>query len=117
MSWSKSAARRDGSRKPRLAARHSSHSRQARVQRWRSRVREDGVDQSGKVSLPYGSRLYKIGLGRAHKGRVIGLLIADQNVRVIDAKGELTLDLSRIYPADQAGSSVSDVLRHVTGMS
>ena len=65
------------------------------------RVREDKVDAAGKVSLRYGSRLYKIGLGRAHKGRVIKLLIADQSVRVIDLNGELirelTLDPSRVY--------------------
>jgi transposase InsO family protein len=65
------------------------------------RVREDKVDRTGKVSLRYDSRLYKIGLGRAYKGRQIKLLIADQNVRVIDANGELirelTLDPSRIY--------------------
>jgi transposase InsO family protein len=65
------------------------------------RVREDRVDETGKVSLRYDSRLYKIGLGRAYKGRQIKLLIADQNVRVIDANGELirelTLDPSRIY--------------------
>jgi hypothetical protein len=65
------------------------------------RVREDKVDRTGKVSLRYDGRLYKIGLGRAYKGRQIKLLIADQNVRVIDANGELirelTLDPSRIY--------------------
>jgi len=65
------------------------------------RVREDRVDKAGKVSLRYDSRLYKIGIGRAHKGRVIKLLIADQNVRVIDSDGqlirELTLDPSRNY--------------------
>jgi hypothetical protein len=65
------------------------------------RVREDKVDQTGKVSLRYDSRLYKIGLGRAHKGRAVKLLIADQDVRVIDANGELIrelrLDPSRIY--------------------
>ena len=65
------------------------------------RVREDKVDKAGKVSLRYGSRLYKIGLGRAHKGRVIRLLIADQDVRGIDSNGELirelTLDPSRVY--------------------
>jgi hypothetical protein len=64
-------------------------------------VREDRVDETGKVNLRHDSRLYKIGLGRAHKGRVIKLLIADLNVRVIDAEGELirelTLDPSRIY--------------------
>jgi transposase InsO family protein len=65
------------------------------------RVREDRVDQTGKVSLRYDSRLYKIGLGRAHKGRAVKLLIANQDVRVIDLNGELirelTLDPSRIY--------------------
>lgn len=65
------------------------------------RVRQDKVDKTGKVSLRYGSRLYKIGIGRAHKGRQIKLLIADENVRVIDLNGELirelTLDPSRNY--------------------
>ena len=65
------------------------------------RVRSDRVDQAGKVSLRYDSRLYKIGLGRAHKGRLVKLLIADRNIRVVDLHGELlrelTLDPSRIY--------------------
>jgi transposase InsO family protein len=65
------------------------------------RVREDRVDETGKVSLRYDSRLYKIGLGRAHKGRAIKLLITDRDVRVIDSSGELirelTLDPSRVY--------------------
>jgi hypothetical protein len=62
------------------------------------RVREDRVDATGNVSLRYDNRLYKIGLGRAHKGRAVKLLIAD---RVIDHNGELirelTLDPSRNY--------------------
>ena len=65
------------------------------------RVRNDKVDKTGKVSLRHGSRLYKIGLGRAHKGRTIKLLIADQQIRIIDQHGqlirELTLDASRTY--------------------
>jgi hypothetical protein len=65
------------------------------------RVREDRVDATGKVSLRYHSRLYKIGIGRAHKGRAVKLLIADQNIRVIDSEGELirelTLDPRRNY--------------------
>jgi hypothetical protein len=65
------------------------------------RVREDRVDQIGKVSLRYRSRLYKIGIGGAHKGRAVKLLIADQNIRVIDLEGELirelTLNPSRSY--------------------
>ncbi len=71
------------------------------------RVREDKVDKTGKVSLRYDSKLYKIGVGRAHKGRAIKLLIADQQIRVIDPNGELlrelTLDPSRTYqPITQA---------------
>jgi transposase InsO family protein len=65
------------------------------------RVREDKIDASGKVSLRYDSRLYKIGVGRAHKGRAVKLLIADQQIRVIDLHGELlrelTLDPNRSY--------------------
>jgi transposase InsO family protein len=65
------------------------------------RVRTDKVDATGKVSLRYDSRLYKIGLGRAHKGRTVKLLIADLEIRVIDTNGELirqlTLDPSRNY--------------------
>jgi hypothetical protein len=65
------------------------------------RVREDRVDQTGKVSLRHMSRLHHIGLGRAHKGRQVKLLIADQSIRVITLEGELlrelTLDPSRDY--------------------
>jgi hypothetical protein len=65
------------------------------------RVREDKVDETGKVSLRYHSKLYKIGLGRVYKGCSVKLLIADQRIRVIDLQGELirelTLDPSRVY--------------------
>jgi transposase InsO family protein len=85
------------------------------------RVRQDKVDKTGKVSVRYGSRLYKIGLGRAHKGRVIKLLIADQSVRVIDLNGELirelTLDPSRIYQPLAGSERVYDVPRHLSPMS
>ena len=85
------------------------------------RVREDKVDKAGKVSLRYDSRLYKIGLGRAHKGRAVKLLIADRQIRVIDLEGELirelTLDPSRNYQPISAVYDVSDVPTHVSGMS
>jgi hypothetical protein len=77
-----------------------------RAERQRRRLcgllsRRQGTAQTGKVSLRYDSRLYKIGLGRAHKGRAVKLLIADQSIRVIDSNGELirelTLDPSRTY--------------------
>jgi len=85
------------------------------------RVRCDKVDKAGKVSLRYGSRLYKIGLGRAYKGRAIKLLIADENIRVIDSQGELirelTLDPSRVYQPLSAVYDGHDVPTHVSGMS
>lgn len=85
------------------------------------RVREDKVDKAGKVSLRYDSRLYKIGLGRAHKGRPVKLLIAGQSIRVIDLEGqlirELTLDPSRTYQPISQVYDVHDVPTHVSGMS
>ena len=85
------------------------------------RVRQDKVDATGKVSLRYDSRLYKIGLGRAYKGRRVRLLIADQEIRVIDSDGqlirELTLDPSRNYQPIAAAYDVHDVPRQVSGMS
>jgi transposase InsO family protein len=65
------------------------------------RVRNDTVDAHGKVSLRHNSRLHHIGIGRAHKGQPVKLLIADQHIRIITTDGELirelTLDPSRDY--------------------
>ena len=65
------------------------------------RVRQDKVDNTGKVSLRHLSRLYKIGVGRAHKGQAVKLLIADRDIRIIDLNGQLlrhlTLDPNRTY--------------------
>lgn len=66
------------------------------------RVRQDKVDQGGRVTLRHNSRLHHIGIGRAHKNRPIKLLIADQDIRIIDQQtGELlrqlTLDPNRDY--------------------
>ncbi len=66
------------------------------------RVREDKVDQTGTVTLRHHSRLHHIGIGRAHKGRPIKLLIADRHIRIIDPQTgqlirELTLDPTRDY--------------------
>jgi len=85
------------------------------------RVRQDRVDKAGKVSLRYDSRLYKIGVGRAHKGRRVKLLIADQSIRVIDLEGQLirqlTLDPSRNYQPIAPVYDVHDVPTHVSTMS
>jgi transposase InsO family protein len=68
----------------------------------RFRVRHDKVDTAGTVTLRHDSKLHHIGLGRAHKGKPIKLLVADRDIRVLDARtGELirqlTLDPSRDY--------------------
>ena len=72
------------------------------------RVRHDTVDAGGTVTLRHDSRLHHIGLGRAHKGKSIKLLVADRDIRVLDAQtGELirrlTLDPSRDYQPIGAG--------------
>jgi transposase InsO family protein len=66
------------------------------------RVRQDKVDQGGRVTLRHNSKLHHIGIGRAHKHRPIKLLIADRNIRIIDPDTgqlirELTLDPTRDY--------------------
>jgi len=65
------------------------------------RVRHDRIDSSGTVTLRYRSRLYHVGLGRVHKGQRVLLLVADRDVRVLTAEGELlrqlTLEPSRDY--------------------
>ena len=66
------------------------------------RVRHDKVDAGGTVTLRHDSKLHHIGLGRAHKGKPIKLLVADRDIRVLDARtGELirrlTLDPSCDY--------------------
>ena len=65
------------------------------------RVRHDRVDKSGTVTLRYQSRLLHIGIGRAHSGQRVLLLVADRDVRVVSESGELirhlTLDPTRNY--------------------
>jgi hypothetical protein len=60
-----------------------------------------GLDVHGPHEDSVRSKLYEIGLGRAHKGRPVKLLIADRNIRVIDLQGqlirELTLDPTHNY--------------------
>ena len=65
------------------------------------RVREDKVDSCGKVTLRHGSELLHLGVGRAHKGKRIRLLVAGLDVRVIDVNGEVigsyTIDPAKNY--------------------
>ena len=70
------------------------------------RVRYDTVDRNGKVTLRYDSRLHHIGLGRRHHGKAIVLFVADRDIRIVDADGELlrelVLDPTRDYQRQSA---------------
>jgi hypothetical protein len=59
------------------------------------------------VTLRHHNRLIHIGIGRAHKGERILLLIADRDVRVVNQDDELirqlTIDPSRNYQGRDLG--------------
>jgi transposase InsO family protein len=65
------------------------------------RVRRDRIDRAGKLTLRYRTKLFHIGVGRAHKGRRVIVLIDGLDIRVLSVEGELlrrlTLDPSRSY--------------------
>jgi transposase InsO family protein len=66
------------------------------------RARQDKVDASGTITLRHDSRLHHIGIGRAHKGRAVKLLVADLDIRILaldtgELIRQLTLDPSRDY--------------------
>jgi transposase InsO family protein len=66
------------------------------------RVRSDRVDNSGKITLRHGGRLYSIGIGRTHSRTRVLVLVHDLDIRIIDAATgellrELTLDTTKRY--------------------
>jgi transposase InsO family protein len=65
------------------------------------RVRRDRIDKNGKVTLRHRTRLHHIGVGHAHKGKRVILLVDDLDVRVVSKDGELlrhlTLDPNHDY--------------------
>jgi transposase InsO family protein len=66
------------------------------------RVRTDRIDATGLVTLRHNGKLHHIGLGRAHAGTRVLLLVQDLRIRVINAATgelirELTLDPDRDY--------------------
>lgn len=85
------------------------------------RVRQDRIDDAGKVTLRYLSKLRKIPVGRAHARRKVMLLVAGAEVRIIATDGtllrELTLDSERIYQPLGGRWPVHNVLRQVSSMS
>ena len=66
-----------------------------------TRVRHDKIDKTGVFTLRHGNRLHHVGVGRAHKGRRVIVLVCDLDVRVLSENGELlrhlTLDPSKDY--------------------
>jgi transposase InsO family protein len=65
------------------------------------RVRRDRIDKVGRVTLRHRGRLHHIGVGRAHRGTRVILLVDGLDVRVVSEAGELlrhlTLDPTRDY--------------------
>jgi transposase InsO family protein len=70
------------------------------------RVRRDRIDKNGKVTLRYRTRLHHIGVGHAHKGKRVTLLVDGLDVRIVDEDGHLlrhlTLDPSRDYQPQES---------------
>jgi transposase InsO family protein len=65
------------------------------------RVRRDRIDNNGKVTLRHRTRLHHIGVGHAHKGKRVVMLVDGLDVRVVSQDGDLlrqlTLDPTRDY--------------------
>ena len=58
------------------------------------RVRQDRIDTDGKLTLRHASRLHHIGVGRAHAGTKILMLIRELDIRIItESDGELIREL------------------------
>jgi hypothetical protein len=69
-------------------------------------VRTDRVDKEGVVTLRYESKLRHLGIGKAHTGKRVLILVADRDPRVLDEDGEIlahcTIDPANDYqPADK----------------
>jgi transposase InsO family protein len=73
-----------------------------------TRVRHDKIDKTGVFTLRHGTKLHHVGVGRAHKGRKVIVLVCDLDIRVLSEEGELlrhlTLDPSRDYQPLGGGS-------------
>ncbi|ULE32171.1 IS481 family transposase [Mycobacterium sp. IDR2000157661] len=62
------------------------------------RIRHDTVDQFGKLSLRYGSRLHHLGIGREHAGTSVLILVATKTVTVISKTGHRLIASHTINP-------------------
>lgn len=62
------------------------------------RIRHDTVDQFGKLTLRYGSRLHHLGIGREHAHTPVLILVATQTVTVISKTGHHFIGSHHIDP-------------------
>jgi transposase InsO family protein len=49
-----------------------------------TKLRHDRIDKTGCFTLRYRSKLHHIGIGRAHQGKRVLVLVADLDIRVLD---------------------------------
>jgi transposase InsO family protein len=62
------------------------------------RIRHDTVDQFGKLTLRHGSRLHHLGVGRAHRGTPVLILVTATTVTVISTTSHDALANHHIDP-------------------
>jgi len=56
------------------------------------RLRNDVVDKHGNLSLRHNGTMHHIGIGRAHSGTAVRMLIHEKEIRIITTSGELLRD-------------------------
>src|SRR5262249_11057572 len=82
---------------------------------------KDQLDDTGKVTLRYLSKLRHIPVGRLHARRKVLLFVAGADVRIVTTDGtllrQLTLDPTRSYQPLGGRWPVHNVLRQESGMS
>jgi hypothetical protein len=62
------------------------------------RVRQNRIDKNGKVTLRHRTRLHHVGVGHAHNGKRVILLVEGLDVKVDgEVLWHFTLDPSRDY--------------------
>jgi hypothetical protein len=62
------------------------------------RIRHDTIDQFGKITLRHASRLRHLGIGRAHAGTPVLILVTTTNVTVISKTRHHVLSSHHIDP-------------------
>ena len=62
------------------------------------RIRHDTIDQFGKLTLRHGSRLHHLGIGRAHAGTPVLILVTTTTVTVISKTRHRVLSSHHINP-------------------